>query len=244
MEIISKTFKENSKIRIILIHGKEWFVAKDVAKILDYKDTDQAIRQHCKKAQSFETVNLTGANFSSKARTIKIIPESDVWRLIIKSRLPEAEKIEEWIFEEVLPQIRKTGSYSIEKKAETEKLTPQKSLEILQTGNALLSEFKKLENPLEKIQLDNFHKNETGESNLHKFGIHFKNTYFLPTELGKMTGQSGAEINLILEKKGFQFRDENGVWKPTEIGKEFCLQIGNAYNQLKWRLETISTNDY
>ncbi|EJF05902.1 hypothetical protein ThvES_00020370 [Thiovulum sp. ES] len=49
-------------------------------------------------------------------------------------------------------------------------------------GNALLSEFKKLENPLEKIQLDNFHKNETGESNLDKFGIHFKNSYFLPTE--------------------------------------------------------------
>jgi hypothetical protein len=50
---------------------------------------------------------------------------------------------------------------------------------------------------------------------------------------------SGAEINLILEKKGFQFRDENDVWKPTENGKEFCLEIGNKFNQLKWKLETI-----
>jgi hypothetical protein len=49
----------------------------------------------------------------------------------------------------------------------------------------------------------------------------------------------GAEINLILEKKWFQFRDENGVWKPSENGKEFCLEIGNAYNQLKWKIQII-----
>jgi phage regulator Rha-like protein len=70
-------------------------------------------------------------------------------------------------------------------------------------------------------------------------GNSFKNAYFLPTELGKILGMSGAEINLILEKKGFQFRDENGVWKPTENGKMFCLEIGNQFNQLKWKLETI-----
>jgi hypothetical protein len=51
-------------------------------------------------------------------------------------------------------------------------------------------------------------------------------------------GQS-QEINLILEKKGFQFRDEKGVWKPTSSGKEFCLQIGNQFNKVKWKLETI-----
>jgi phage regulator Rha-like protein len=70
-------------------------------------------------------------------------------------------------------------------------------------------------------------------------GNSFRNSYFLPTEIGKITGQTGAEINLILEKKGFQFRDEKGVWKPTENGKIFCLEIENAYNQLKWKLETV-----
>jgi hypothetical protein len=48
-----------------------------------------------------------------------------------------------------------------------------------------------------------------------------------------------AEINLILEKKCFQFRDKNDVWKPTENGKEFCLEIGNKFNQLKWKLDII-----
>jgi phage regulator Rha-like protein len=123
-------------------------------------------------------------------------------------------------------------------KIEVEKQTSQTSLEIVETGIQILTKFRDL-NPVEQIELDTFHKNKNGESLLQQFGKSFKNSYFLPTELGKMTGQTGAEINLILEKKGFQFRDENGVWRPTQNGKEFCLEIGNKFNQLKWKLETI-----
>ncbi|EJF06401.1 putative phage-encoded protein [Thiovulum sp. ES] len=72
--------------------------------------------------------------------------------------------------------------------------------------------------------------------------IDFSQTYFLPTEIGKILGISGAEVNLILEKRGFQFRDENGVWKPTENGKEFCLEIGGKFSQLKWKLEIFLQN--
>ncbi|EJF05997.1 hypothetical protein ThvES_00019440 [Thiovulum sp. ES] len=124
------------------------------------------------------------------------------------------------------------------KKEKVEKLTPQKSLEIVETGIQILTKFREL-NPIEQIELDTFHRNETSESLLEKLGKNFENSYFLPTELGKMTGQIGAEINLILEKKGLQFRDENGVWTPTSSGKEFCLEIGNQFNQLKWRISTI-----
>jgi hypothetical protein len=46
-------------------------------------------------------------------------------------------------------------------------------------------------------------------------------------------------VNLILEKKGFQFQDENGVWKPTSSAKEFCLEIGGKFSQLKWKLEIL-----
>jgi prophage antirepressor-like protein len=91
--------------------------------------------------------------------------------LIVKSTLPEAEKIEEWIMEEVLPQIRKTGSYSIEKK--TEKETPQTSLEIVENGIQILTKFRDL-NPVEQIELDTFHKNKNGESLLEQFGKSFK----------------------------------------------------------------------
>jgi phage regulator Rha-like protein len=126
----------------------------------------------------------------------------------------------------------------IQTKPEHEKVSPQKSLETVQTGIELLKSLSDL-NPVEQIELDNFYQNEHGFSILKKFKRNFENHYFLPTEIGNMIGMSGAEINLILEKKGFQFRDENGVWKPTSSGKEFCLEIGNKFNQLKWRISTI-----
>jgi very-short-patch-repair endonuclease len=94
VDILSKSFNQQ-EIRIVITQNKEYFVAKDVATLLGYKDTDQAIRQHCKKAINFETVKLTDLKFSSKARIIKLIPESDVWILIEKARTKTAiEKLE------------------------------------------------------------------------------------------------------------------------------------------------------
>lgn len=86
-------------------NGEAWFIARDVAELLDYVDTDQAIRTHCKGAQSCP-VEITG-----QVRHVKVIPERDVYRLVMRSRLPAAEAFEEWVVGEVLPTIRKTGSY-------------------------------------------------------------------------------------------------------------------------------------
>ena len=91
----------------VLTHddGSLWFIGKEVAEKLGYKDTDQAIRTHCKGSTSYP-VNLTG-----QLRNTKIIPERDVYRLVMRSKLPDAEKFEEFVVSEVLPSIRKTGSY-------------------------------------------------------------------------------------------------------------------------------------
>jgi prophage antirepressor-like protein len=237
LDLLNLNFN-NFSVRIILIDGKELFVAKDMATLLGYKDTPKAIKQHCKKIKSFSDFQGVGVLPTHEIDPqTKLIPESDVWRLIIKSRLPEAEKIEEWIMEEVLPSIRKTGSYSLQKEEKVE-FDFEKIQKVVKIGIGFLNEFDNL-NPVKQIKLDNFVKQKTGESLLEDFGISFENSYFLPTELGNMIGMSGAEINLILEKKGFQFKDENGVWKPTEKGFDFCLEIGNKFNQLKWRISTI-----
>ncbi len=68
--------------------------------------------------------------------------------------------------------------------------------------------------------------------------IDFSQTYFLPTELGQLLGISPHEMNLLLEKKGFQV-SKNGVWKITESGKSFGMEIGGKFSQLKWRVDTI-----
>ena len=102
-----KIFKneEFGQVRMIFIDGKEYFVANDVAKALGYSEPKNAISRHCKGAlkQSYLT--------DGGMQEVKLIPEGDVYRLIIRSKLPAAEKFENWVFDEVLPSIRQTGGY-------------------------------------------------------------------------------------------------------------------------------------
>lgn len=102
---------EFGKIRGVEIEGKPYVVASDVAKALGYKRPNDAISQHCKY-----TVKHRIPHPQNKTKTLEvnIIPEGDVYRLIIKSKLPSAQKFEEWVMDEVLPQIRKTGKYEIQ----------------------------------------------------------------------------------------------------------------------------------
>lgn len=98
----------NADLRTITKNGDPWFVAKDVAEALGYSDTTQAVRKHTKGGVEI-TLPSKGGN-----QTTKIIPEQDLYRLILKSHKPEAEPFQDWVTEEVLPSIRKTGNYSVE----------------------------------------------------------------------------------------------------------------------------------
>jgi anti-repressor protein len=242
--IISKhnfSFNKN-KLNTFLQDTEIWFIAKEVSEILGYSETSKMLRRLDDDEK--ETVARNGRSFIPEEffgnqGSLILINESGLYSSIIGSKLPTAKDFKKWVTKEVLPSIRKTGSYSLQKEeTQNEKVSLQKSLETVETGIKLLKSLSNL-NPMEKIELDNFYKIENGFSLLEKFGISFENSYFLPTEIGNMIGMSGAEINLILEKKGFQFRDENGIWKPTSSGKDFCLEIGNKFNQLKWKISTI-----
>lgn len=92
------------QIRTAEIEGKLYFVGKDIAKTLGYKNTNDAISRHCKGVVKHEGFKINGIKIS-------LIPEGDMYRLITNSELPSAEEFESWVFDEVLPQIRKTGGY-------------------------------------------------------------------------------------------------------------------------------------
>lgn len=97
------------KVRTVWHEGNVWFVAKDVAECLGFTHPQSAIIDHCNHAKVLkggETPLLT-----SSPRGINIIPESDVYRLVMRSKLPAAEQFQTWVCEEVLPSIRKTGGY-------------------------------------------------------------------------------------------------------------------------------------
>lgn len=104
-----------ASVRVVEKDGEPFFVAKDVAELLGYKRTADAIRVHCKGVGDLQTP-INGID-----QTVKIIPERDVYRLIMKSKLPAAEQFEEWVVGTVLPSIRKNGGYI----ADQENLTPE-----------------------------------------------------------------------------------------------------------------------
>ena len=91
-----------------------WFSAKDVANILEYKDTTQAVRKNVDNEDTCILENLgesTGRPLNSQGHSV-LINESGLYSLILRSRKPEAKQFKRWVTSEVLPQIRKTGSYN------------------------------------------------------------------------------------------------------------------------------------
>ena len=107
MDNMVKTFvdEEFGSVRTIEENGRVMFCGKDVALALGYRRPKDAINAHCKGAVKRRLLTNGGA------QEMKMISEGDVYRLISHSRLPSAEKFESWIFDDVLPTIRRTGGY-------------------------------------------------------------------------------------------------------------------------------------
>ena len=102
--------KEFGQVRTINIDGEPWFVGKDVAKILGYKDTSDAMRRHVDDEDKL-TRCFTD---SGQKRELYIINESGLYSVILSSKLPSAKRFKRWVTSEVLPVIRKTGSYEMD----------------------------------------------------------------------------------------------------------------------------------
>lgn len=103
----NKTF---GQLRTIEENGKILFCASDVAKALGYTNAPDAVKRHCRY-----TVKHSTPHPQAKDKMIEVtfIPEGDVYRLITHSKLPGAEKFESWVFDDVLPSLRKDGYYSL-----------------------------------------------------------------------------------------------------------------------------------
>ncbi len=100
---------QNHSVRVISEPSGPLFVAHDVASALGYSKPENAIARHCKRQS---TTPKRGGGL------LTVIPESDLYRLIMRSRLASADQFADWVVEEVLPTIRKTGSYSVADRAQ------------------------------------------------------------------------------------------------------------------------------
>ena len=96
-------------IRTLEEGGKVLFCGKDVCAALGYSNTRDALSRHCKGVVKRDTPTQSGI------QEMNFIPEGDIYRLAAKSELPGADKFESWIFDDVLPSIRKHGAYISDK---------------------------------------------------------------------------------------------------------------------------------
>lgn len=139
--------EEFGKVRVVMQGEDPWFVASDVAKALGYANPQEATREHCRKVNKITQPSESLPSVKCPPTFINIIPESDVYRLVMRSNLPRAVEFQDWICEEVIPSIRKTGGYMLTKADDTPEtimaravLVAQETIERLKNRTAELED--------------------------------------------------------------------------------------------------------
>lgn len=100
-----------SSITAMLYNGKPAFFAVQVAKSLGYERPQDALAQHCKSLIKLNFGEMQKLGLDPKPTGLMLLTEPDLYRLIMRSKLPTAERVQDWVCEEVLPSIRATGGY-------------------------------------------------------------------------------------------------------------------------------------
>jgi prophage antirepressor-like protein len=245
MEILPFNYK-NINIRTILDKkGKIWFVAKDLADILEIKNISDAISDFYDDEKDIVLNDTLGGK-----QTMLVLSESGLYSLLMRSRKPIAKPFQKWVTREVLPSIRKTGSYSLQNSTEPDLEQIRKRTELIEFSERQFSSFEKIflkigiseKNEL-AITSNRAVAKETGIDFIQLAelkGLEAKEKFFTVTELCEIVRNSDQfskefkiqistkdglkprpqNLNLLLEVSNFQFR-ENGEWKLTKKGEDF-----------------------
>lgn len=138
------TSERFGSVRILEEDGKVLFCGSDVAKALGYSNPRKAVRDHCRGGTKRSTPTTSGV------QEMAFIPEGDVYRLIVNSRLPAAQEFESWVFDEVLPSLRRDGFYA----ADRELRVFEKNLAELEKYQAILESTRSLRVAYETLTSD------------------------------------------------------------------------------------------
>ena len=204
-------------IRVIENNGEPWFVGKDVAIALGYKDTVNALKTHVDVEDQMGWQITTPSRGQQNA---KVINESGLYSLIMSSKLPQAKQFKHWVTSEVLPAIRKAGGYKAPKQSSDRDKAMLKNaqarsaklwLEIAK--NTGIQTYKDVCNAYAAKEL-------AGEDVLPLPKVQEKS--YSATDIGKMLGVSKAKIGALANKNNMKC-DEYGSWfhdKSPYSGKE------------------------
>lgn len=201
------------KVRMFIQNGKTWFCGTDIATSLGYSNPRDAIVRHCK---SHGVVNHDVIDSMGRTQQMKFISEGNVYRLTAKSQMPKADDFESWIFDEIVPSVVNTGSYSVQPQ------TPQTYLEALKA--LVLSEEEKQRLAQEKQQLEVKAEQQQATIELQEkeikqaapkvnyYDTHLQSVNTLTTtQVAKEIGMNAEKLNSKLKELGIQYK-QSGQW--------------------------------
>ena len=205
------TNEEFGDVRTIMINDKPYFCGKDIAEALGYAKPRNAIATHCKGALKQGVITKERG-----VQEMTFIPEGDIYRLIIRSKLPSAEKFESWVFDEVLPQIRKTGGYIPVKEDDDDSVIMARALLIAQkTIEEKDKQLKEEREQKKKLEVMNAAKDQViGELQPkadYTDTILKSNSSMNISQIAKDYGMSAKAMNSLLHDLGVQYKS-NGQW--------------------------------
>lgn len=233
---------EGHPIRVVADNnGEPLFVGKDICEALGFVNATDAMNTHCRGvAKRYPILDSLGRTQEARA-----LSEPDVLRLIVNCTLPAAQAFERLVFEEILPTIRKTGSYSVTGAPKTtpSALSPAKEFRALFGIAKLIG----LDKGAAAISANQAVAKLTGTDMLGLLGhTHLEAEkqdalYFTPTELGTRINVSARKLNQLLAEAGFQLK-RGEVWEVMEAGKDFARIYdtgkrhgsGVPVQQIKW----------
>lgn len=189
--------EEFGSVRTIEENGKVLFCGKDVAEALGYSNPRDALSKHCRGVAKRDILTAGGA------QSFSFIPEGDVYRLITHSKLPGAERFERWVFDEVLPSIRKHGMYATD--------------ELLNDPDLAIKAFTALKEERERNKQLQAENNEMKPKALFADAVATSKTSILVGDLAKLIKQNGIEIG---QKRLFSWMRERG----------YLIKGGSDYN--------------
>ena len=198
--------EEFGEIRVLEQNGEPWFVGKDVAKTLDYKEPHKAVVKHTDEDDriKYPIIDELGRN-----QDAWLINESGLYSLILGSKLPNAKKFKHWVTSEVLPSIRKNGGYISGQENLSDNELMARALMVAQ--NTLNNRNKELEEAHKKIEAD------SGKV-LFAECVESSRTSILVGELAKILKQNGIDIG------------QNRLFKWLRHNKYLISRRGTDFN--------------
>lgn len=188
------TNNDFGEIRTCTIAGEPWFVGKDVAEILGYGNTRDALAAHVDEEDKAVIQKSEIATLEIPNRGLTVINESGLYSLILSSKLPTAKKFKRWVTSEVLPAIRKHGAY----------MTDEKAWDITHNADSLAD---LLQQAAEQLREKDIEIERMRPKEIFSDAITASNTSILVGDLAKILKGNGVDIG---QKRLFNWMRENG----------------------------------